>query len=84
MDAIERDNPSLKGVLPKEYAKEKLDKLVEMPEPYEGRVFEIITSSLIQFNDYIFRWSRWVHRPLCWVQNSSGWVHLQNGWVQAA
>lgn len=26
MDAIERDNPSLKGVLPKEYAKEKLDK----------------------------------------------------------
>lgn len=26
MDAIERDNPSLKGVLPKEYAKERLDK----------------------------------------------------------
>jgi len=26
MAAIERDNPSLKGVLPKEYAKEKLDK----------------------------------------------------------
>jgi type I restriction enzyme M protein len=26
MDAIEKDNPSLKGVLPKEYAKEKLDK----------------------------------------------------------
>jgi len=27
MDAIEKDNPSLKGVLPKEYVKEKLDKL---------------------------------------------------------
>lgn len=26
MDAIEKDNPSLRGVLPKEYAKEKLDK----------------------------------------------------------
>lgn len=26
MDAIEKDNPLLKGVLPKEYAKEKLDK----------------------------------------------------------
>src|SRR5690554_19658 len=26
MDAIEKDNSSLKGVLPKEYAKEKLDK----------------------------------------------------------
>lgn len=26
MDALEKDNPSLKGVLPKEYAKEKLDK----------------------------------------------------------
>jgi type I restriction enzyme M protein len=26
MDAIEKDNASLKGVLPKEYAKEKLDK----------------------------------------------------------
>jgi type I restriction enzyme M protein len=26
MDAIEKENPSLKGVLPKEYAKEKLDK----------------------------------------------------------
>jgi type I restriction enzyme M protein len=26
MDAIEKDNPSLKGVLPKEYAREKLDK----------------------------------------------------------
>lgn len=26
MDSIERDNPSLKGVLPKEYAKERLDK----------------------------------------------------------
>lgn len=26
MDLIERDNPSLKGVLPKEYAKERLDK----------------------------------------------------------
>ena len=26
MDAIERDNPALKGVLPKEYAKERLDK----------------------------------------------------------
>ena len=26
MDSIEKDNPSLKGVLPKEYAKEKLDK----------------------------------------------------------
>ncbi|MBP8705070.1 MAG: SAM-dependent DNA methyltransferase [Candidatus Cloacimonas sp.] len=26
MEAIEKDNPSLKGVLPKEYAKEKLDK----------------------------------------------------------
>lgn len=26
MDALERDNPSLKGVLPKEYAKERLDK----------------------------------------------------------
>jgi type I restriction enzyme M protein len=26
MDAIEKDNPSLKGVLPKVYAQEKLDK----------------------------------------------------------
>lgn len=26
MDAVERDNPSLKGVLPKDYAKESLDK----------------------------------------------------------
>ena len=26
MDDIEKDNPSLRGVLPKEYAKEKLDK----------------------------------------------------------
>lgn len=26
MDALEKDNPSLKGVLPREYAKEKLDK----------------------------------------------------------
>src|SRR5690606_8535829 len=26
MDAIERDNPVLKGVLPKEYARERLDK----------------------------------------------------------
>lgn len=26
MEAIEKDNPSLKGVLPKKYAKEKLDK----------------------------------------------------------
>jgi type I restriction enzyme M protein len=26
MDSIEKDNPSLKGVLPKEYAKERLDK----------------------------------------------------------
>src|ERR1051325_3119890 len=26
MDAIEKDNPSLKGVLPKDYAQEKLDK----------------------------------------------------------
>ncbi|CDZ24636.1 putative type I restriction enzyme HindVIIP M protein [[Clostridium] cellulosi] len=26
MEAVEKDNPSLKGVLPKEYAKEKLDK----------------------------------------------------------
>jgi type I restriction enzyme M protein len=26
MDAIERDNPSLKGVLPKDYAREALDK----------------------------------------------------------
>ncbi len=107
MEAIEKDNPSLKGVLPKEYAKEKLDKqslgglidltgtialgdsasksndilgqvyeyflgqfalaegkkggqfytprsvvrlLVEMLEPYEGRVFDIIVQKLIQFN----------------------------------
>lgn len=107
MDAIEKDNPSLKGVLPKEYAKEKLDKqslgglvdiistialgdsvsrsndvlgrvyeyflgqfalaegkkggqfytprcvvqlLVEMLEPYEGRVLDIILQILIQFN----------------------------------
>jgi type I restriction enzyme M protein len=107
MEAIEKDNPSLKGVLPKEYAKEKLDKqslgglidligtialgdsvsksndilgrvyeyflgqfalaegkkggqfytprsvvqlLVEMLEPYEGRVFDIITTKTIQFN----------------------------------
>src|SRR5919112_1734917 len=69
MEAIERDNPSLRGVLPKGYAQEKLDKvyeyflgefalaegkkggqfytpgsvvrlLVEMIEPYEGRVFD--------------------------------------------
>ena len=109
MEAVEKDNPSLKGVLPKEYAKEKLDKqslgglidligtialgdsvskssdilgqvyeyflgqfalaegkkggqfytprsvvrlLVEMLEPYEGRVFDIIIPKLIQFNDF--------------------------------
>ncbi len=43
MDAIERDNPSLKGVLPKEYAKERLDK---------RRLGELIdTFSNIQFPD---------------------------------
>lgn len=43
MDAIERDNPSLKGVLPKEYAKERLDK---------RRLGELIdTFSSIAFGD---------------------------------
>jgi type I restriction enzyme M protein len=43
MDAIERDNPSLKGVLPKEYAKERLDK---------RRLGELIdTFSSITFGD---------------------------------
>lgn len=43
MDAIERDNPSLKGVLPKEYAKERLDK---------RRLGELIdTFSNINFGD---------------------------------
>ncbi len=43
MDAIERDNPSLKGVLPKEYAKERLDK---------RRLGELIdTFSNISFDD---------------------------------
>ncbi len=36
MDAIEKDNPSLKGVLPKVFAQEKLDKqslggLIDLP-----------------------------------------------------
>lgn len=43
MDAIERDNPSLKGVLPKDYAKERLDK---------RRLGELIdTFSNIDFGD---------------------------------
>ncbi len=107
MLAIERDNPSLKGVLPKDYVHPRLDKqrlgqlidligniglgdqenrskdilgrvyeyflsqfasaqgkkggqfytprcvvklLVEMLAPYKGRVFDIITTKIIQFN----------------------------------
>ncbi len=108
MIAIEKDNPTLKGVLPKNYARPDLDKtrlgelmdvlsfniggrisqemdilgrvyeyflskfasaegklggefftplsvvrtLVEMLEPYSGRIYEIIMQRLIQFNDY--------------------------------
>lgn len=42
MDAIERDNPSLKGVLPKEYAKERLDKrrLGELIDTFSNITFE--------------------------------------------
>jgi type I restriction enzyme M protein len=48
MSAIERDNPSLKGVLPKDFARTGLDKqrlgqiinLVEMLAPYKGRVYD--------------------------------------------
>ena len=57
--------------------------IAEMIEPYKGKIYEIITSRLIQFNDYLFQRSRWVHTSPKWVQNSSGWVHFQNGWVQA-
>lgn len=41
MDAIERDNPSLKGVLPKEYAKERLDKrrLGELIDTFTNIIF---------------------------------------------
>ncbi len=41
MDAIERDNPSLKGVLPKEYAKERLDKrrLGELIDTFTNMTF---------------------------------------------
>jgi len=46
-------------------------------------ICEIITSRLIQFNDYLLRRSRWVHRPLGWVQNSSRWVHFRFRGVQA-
>lgn len=42
MDLIERDNPSLKGVLPKEYAKERLDKrrLGELIDTFTNITFE--------------------------------------------
>lgn len=41
MDAIERDNPGLKGVLPKEYAKERLDKrrLGELIDTFTNMTF---------------------------------------------
>jgi type I restriction enzyme M protein len=43
MDAIERDNPSLKGVLPKEYAKERLDKrrLGELIDTFSNLQFPV-------------------------------------------
>jgi type I restriction-modification system DNA methylase subunit len=47
MDAIEKDNASLKGVLPKEYAKEKLDK------QSLGGLIDII--STIAFGDSVSR-----------------------------
>ena len=41
MAAIERDNPALRDVLPRDYARPALDKvLVEMLEPYRGRVYD--------------------------------------------
>ena len=43
MIAVERDNPVLKDALPKEYGRDALDKerlLVEMLEPYQGRVYD--------------------------------------------
>lgn len=42
MDAIERDNPSLKGVLTKEYAKERLDKrrLGELIDTFSNIIFD--------------------------------------------
>ncbi|MES2971407.1 MAG: class I SAM-dependent DNA methyltransferase [Patescibacteria group bacterium] len=42
MDAIERDNLSLKGVLPKEYAKERLDKrrLGELIDQFSNIIFD--------------------------------------------
>jgi len=51
--------------------------LVEVIQPFNDRVYEIITSSLIQFNDYLFQRSRG-------VQNPSGGVHFQERGVQAA
>ena len=117
MEAIERDNPSLKGVLPKNYAREALDKrrlgelidlftnitfdtasskdllgqvyeyfmgmfadsegkhggefytprsivklLVEMLEPYSGRVYDPCCGS-----GGMFVWSREVCRGACWT-----------------
>jgi len=43
MDAIERDNPALKGVLPKEYAKERLDKrrLGELIDTFSNITFGV-------------------------------------------
>ena len=42
MDAIERDNPSLKGVLPKDYARESLDKrrLGELVDLFSNTTFK--------------------------------------------
>lgn len=37
--------------------------LVAMLEPISGKIFEIITSRLIQFNDYLFQRSRGVQNP---------------------
>ena len=46
MDAIEKDNPSLKGVLPKVYAQEKLDKASV------GGLIDLISTAKIRYPDW--------------------------------
>ena len=58
-----------------EYNTDDVNLLLDLVGSAPQNIFEIITSRLIQFNDYLFRWSRWVHTSPRWVQNSSGWVH---------
>jgi len=48
MDAIERDNPTLKGVLPKQYARPALDK---------QRLGELEPDYIVEDGDVLFSWS---------------------------